>query len=356
MPLLLVYTLYALLAGVSFTQSTSTITISSLHGCLGLSGQHNVIGCAAGMTLTIAGSGFHLLDYTTEAAVAVGDVYLTCHDATALSAHRLLCTLPRLSFQPAVSLPVFVFNRSSGYEYTDRRSGVQYGVPILAESSSPRAPSSDTSSSSSSCSSSTGSAKPPPHISSISGSKCTAAPQPGLTLGCSTNSPTLFTVSGSGFDVATTDGVPVQLRAANTSGNTYFCGASEQTNSTIICMILQPPLDMQDSGAQLRVTVRTDDGESNGWYVQLFDDGPYEPQAPSSHSATIAGVDAFTFIVVVTSVGVVVLLVAVLAVLSFCCGVSLSFLRCGFRSSSSSSSSSPPAASISTPLLADSAA
>ena len=132
--------------------------------------------------------------------------------------------------------------------------------------------------------------KPPPRITSVYGSNCNNYNAGTLTSGCSTNSATLFTITGSGFSVPSDNGVPVQLVATQSSSMTYSCGVSQLSDTMIVCMELQPSLEQQDSGQIMQLTIATRYGTSNIYWVGIVDDGPYNPNAgPSSSSTFFAG-------------------------------------------------------------------
>ena len=119
------------LATLTFAAApAANVTITSVYGCGGQSGFSNATGCAPGMTLSIVGSNFHSLRFGSEQAViAVGSTYWTCDDVVALP-QLLTCTLPYVQMAGSAFMPVFIYNQSTGFEYTTRSVGVQYGLTL----------------------------------------------------------------------------------------------------------------------------------------------------------------------------------------------------------------------------------
>ena len=322
---------FALLALVSNT-CAAPIIIDNLQGCAGRSGYANVTGCAGGMQLQIRGGQLNVLDYQFDAAVGVGSIYYTCDVLTA-TPQQINCTLPNVQFAGAAFLPVFIFNRTTGTPITHMGAvGLQYELPV-ARSSTASYPWWWSSSSSSSSSS----AAPVPHISSIFGGYCSSMSSSGLTSGCTTNSPTLFTIYGKGFN-APSNSQLVQL-LSSTTRLLYYCGTSQITDSAIVCMDMMPALPTRDSNALYQVNVVNVNGQSNSWWVEINNDGPYGPDSPSSDTS-IAGMNFVTFIAVISTVGVLAVVLLSLAVLKCCCGVSPSSLCCRSRATRSTTYSS----------------
>ena len=300
-------------------------TITSVGGCCSTEFRSNMsFGCNLPYsTLTVHGSGFaRAFDggapTVSPIVIRSGGVVYECavsyYDEWTLQCANLQPAMPDKSVLTS-QLSVYV---SQGMYYSN-----EWGVQLISGSG---------------VCSSTGGQMSPPRVTSVWSPNCRMF-STDTTSGCTTNSPTLFTITGSGFLTPSDNGVPVQLWATQSSNTMYSCGTSEMTDTQIVCTALQPSLTPQDNGALLQLTIVTRSGTSNVWWVGVVDDGQYV-QPSSSSSASIAGMSFVTFIVVVSIVAVVAVLILSLAVLSCCCGVGVSaVLGCCCRSRATSSSS-----------------
>ena len=334
-------------------------TISSVVGCSCPTdeSQQTTYGCGLEPPmLTVLGSGFARAwdgsASSTESPITLVNAYRASYRCvvSSFTDWMLVCS----SLQPIMvyndgSLLQLSVSTGAGADWTSNSWHVQFGTDTCGPTNSSYGSSSSTGSAGS-----TGSSGPLPHIDYIIGGTCQA---PNLVdsvlLGCWTDSASLFTIIGSGFDVPFIDGIPVQLYASASSSPTYTCGAFRVTAWRIECISLQPALAAEAGSTLLRVQVVTEAGGSNWWEVQLQDNGPYAPSstASASSSTEIAGLDFVTFVVVICVVGAVAALVLSLAVVSCCCGVAMSSLLHCCDSGSSSSLSSVRLQSASSPLL-----
>ena len=284
--------------------------------------------CAPGMTLTLVGANFSVMDQWSQVSIRAGQSLLACTDFQRVDNFTLTSTLPELSDKAQLN-PYQVLVIFDTCQWPLDPLTVSYATSSHSSSPSP----SSSASSPPTLSSSTGAASqlilPIPVVSRLTG--CGSAGDLSSCDGASGAS--FITVWGANFTAGSAltaaDSLTVTIQCQ--SGGTYTATPNPQTVSDSSIVITTPLVDKSDTNSTCALSVT----RANANYINS--------PATSSTSASLQfssyafdvaadfellGMGLRSFITMLAVVLVLLIVGLALCVLSCCCGVSLACLSC----------------------------